>query len=203
MKYIGIATAGLAGILASTNAMAADTPGVLVPAPTQDSSREDAPTPPEPAAAPSQPAEMFVPAPVASTRKQIVLPVNTLVLVTPAEEITSKKMKEGTTREFLVVEDVVQDGVVIIPRGSPVTATVTWRTGKGIVGKSAKFELTFERVRVNGRDFALRGSHRQEGRGNTAGALLGSMIITGRSAVMPVGQVVNVFTKEPIAKVTQ
>ncbi len=110
-------------------------------------------------------------------------------------------MKEGTTREFLVVEDVVQDGAVIIPRGSPVTATVTWRTGKGIVGKSAKFELSFDRVRVNGRDFALRGAHRQEGRGNTAGALLGSMIITGRSAVMPVGQVVNVFTKEPIAKV--
>ncbi|WP_336981329.1 hypothetical protein [Altererythrobacter fulvus] len=197
MKYHGITAASLAGILAATPSLAADESGVLVPAKTQTAPLDVAPAQP----ALETRAEMFVPAPVASSSKQVILPVNTLVLVTPAEEITSKKMKEGTTREFLVVEDVVQDGAVIIPRGSPVTATVTWRTGKGIVGKSAKFELSFDRVRVNGRDFALRGAHRQEGRGNTAGALLGSMIITGRSAVMPVGQVVNVFTKEPIAKV--
>lgn len=126
------------------------------------------------------------------------LPNNTLVLVTPAAEITSKKMKEGTKREFLVVEDVVQDGLIVIPRGSHVEATVTWRTGKGIVGKSAKFELSFDWVRVGSHNWKLRGTHRQEGRGNTAGALLGSMIITGRSAEMVPGQIVNVFTAEPI-----
>lgn len=126
------------------------------------------------------------------------LPVNTLVLVTPANEITSKKMKEGTKRKFLVVEDVVQDGYVVIPRGSPVEATVTWRTGKGIVGKSAKFELSFDWVRVGSHNWRLRGAHREEGRGNTAGALLGAAIITGKSAVMIPGQIVNVFTEEPI-----
>ena len=126
------------------------------------------------------------------------LPLNTLVLVTPANEITSKKMKEGTKRKFLVVEDVVYDGYVVIPRGSPVEATVTWRTGKGIVGKSAKFELSFDWVRVGSHNWKLRGAHRQEGKGNTAGALLGAAIITGRSAVMTPGQVVNVFTDEPI-----
>lgn len=126
------------------------------------------------------------------------LPVNTLVLVTPADEITSKEMKEGTQRRFLVVEDVVYAGRVIIPRGSEVQSTVTWRTGKGIVGKSAKFELSFDWVRVSANNWRLRGQHRQEGRGNTAGALLGSAIITGKSAVMMPGQVVNVFTAEPI-----
>jgi len=126
------------------------------------------------------------------------LPVNTLVLVTPAEEITSKKMKEGTQRRFLVVEDVVYGGKVIIPRGSEVQATVTWRTGKGIVGKSAKFELSFDWVRVGSTNWRLRGQHRQEGKGNTAGALLGSAIITGKSATMTPGQIVNVFTAEPI-----
>lgn len=141
-----------------------------------------------------------VEAPPAPVTKSVVLPINTLVEVTPAEEITSKKMKEGTTRSFLVAKDVVQDGVVMIPRGSPVEAEVTWRTGKGIVGKSAKFELTFRNVKIDGRVWSLRGSHRQEGRGNTAGALLGSMIITGRSAEMPVGQLVNVFTAEAIAR---
>jgi hypothetical protein len=126
------------------------------------------------------------------------LPINTLVLVTPAEEITSKKMKEGTQRRFLVVEDVVYAGKVVIPRGSEVQSTVTWRTGKGIVGKSAKFELTFDWVRVGSTNWRLRGQHRQEGKGNTAGALLGSAIITGKSAVMTPGQIVNVFTAEAI-----
>jgi hypothetical protein len=126
------------------------------------------------------------------------LPTNTLVLVTPAEEITSKKMKEGTQRRFLVVEDVVFAGKVIIPRGSEVQSTVTWRTGKGIVGKSAKFELSFDWVRVGNTNWRLRGQHRQEGKGNTAGALLGSAIITGKSAVMTPGQIVNIFTAEPI-----
>jgi hypothetical protein len=109
-----------------------------------------------------------------------------------------KKMKEGTQRRFLVVEDVVFGGKVIIPRGSEVQATVTWRTGKGIVGKSAKFELSFDWVRVGSNNWRLRGQHRQEGKGNTAGALLGSAIITGKSATMTPGQIVNVFTAEPI-----
>ncbi len=130
--------------------------------------------------------------------RTITLPINTLVQVTPANEITSKEMKEGTSREFLVVNDVEYQGEVIIPRGAPVEAKVTWRTGKGIVGKSAKFELSFDWVRVNQASYRLRGMHRQEGRGNTAGALLGAAIITGKSATMTPGQIVNVFTAEPI-----
>lgn len=126
------------------------------------------------------------------------LPANTMIVVTPAEEITSIKMKEGTQRTFLVVEDVVYNGAIVIPRGSPVQSTVTYRTGKGIVGKSAKFELSFDSVRIGNQTFRLRGQHRQEGRGNTAGALLGSAVITGKSAVMTPGQTVNVFTADPI-----
>lgn len=140
--------------------------------------------------------------PVASVQAGIalavVVPVNTLVVVTPIEEITSKEMKVGEVRNFMVVNDVVEEGAVVIRRGSPVRATVTWRTGKGIVGKSAKFELTFDSVRAGGRDWRLRGSVRQEGRGNTVGALLGSAIITGRSAVITPGQLINVFTAEEI-----
>ncbi|HEV7311326.1 hypothetical protein [Sphingopyxis sp.] len=139
-----------------------------------------------------------VPAVIQPASRTITLPVNTLVQVTPANEITSKEMKEGTKREFLVVNDVEYQGVVVIPRGSPVEAQVTWRTGKGIVGKSAKFELSFDWVRVNQANYKLRGMHRQEGRGNTAGALLGAAIITGKSATMVPGQIVNVFTAEPI-----
>jgi hypothetical protein len=127
-----------------------------------------------------------------------VLPAETIVTVTPVDEITSMHMHKGDVERLQVAADVAYNGTVIIPRGAPVKATVTWRTGKGIVGKSAKFILTFNSVNVRGRDWALKGTHRQEGRGNTVAALLGSAIITGRSAVMLSGQVVNAFTAEPI-----
>jgi hypothetical protein len=91
----------------------------------------------------------------------VVVPINTLVVVTPTEEITSIDMKVGEVRNFMVVNDVIEDGAVMIRRGSPVKTTVTWRTGKGIVGKSAKFELTFNSVRSGGREWKLRGSVRQ------------------------------------------
>jgi hypothetical protein len=48
-------------------------------------------------------------------------------------------------------------------------------------------------VRVSSTNWRLRGQHRQEGKGNTAGALLGSAIITGKSATMAPGKIVNVF----------
>ncbi|QFT76001.1 hypothetical protein [Erythrobacter sp. THAF29] len=136
-----------------------------------------------------------VPAAVATT---VTLPKDTLIKVSPVAEITSKKMKEGTTREFRVAEEIRRDGVTIVPLNAPVVATVSWRTGKGIFGKSAKFELTFTSIVLDGKTYDLTGTHRQEGRGNTAAALLVSGIITGRSAVMVPDQVVNARTAEDI-----
>lgn len=144
------------------------------------------------------PAASQIVAPTPTPALATLLPANTLISVTPVQEITSKDMKEGDVRMLQVATDVSEKGVIVIPRGAPVQALVTWRTGKGIVGKSAKFELTFQKITVGGKDYALKGTHRQEGRGNTVGALLGSMIITGRSAVMPSGQIVNAFTAEAI-----
>ncbi|HEY1124749.1 MAG TPA: hypothetical protein VGE65_03885 [Sphingobium sp.] len=128
----------------------------------------------------------------------VVLPADTMITVTPVDDISSKGMKEGDVRTLQVASDVTQNGVVVIPRGSQVKGTITWRTGKGIVGKSAKFEITFNTVLVSGKQYALKGKHRQEGKGNTVGALLGSAIITGKSAVITSGQVLNAFTAEAI-----
>lgn len=138
------------------------------------------------------------PASGTSTPSSVVLPINTMVSIVPVNEITSMHMHVGDVEQLQVAADIVQNGIVVIPRGSPVKATVTWRTGKGIVGKSAKFVLTFNSVNVRGHDWALKGTHRQEGRGNTLAALLGSSIVTGHSAVILSGQVLNAFTDEPI-----
>jgi hypothetical protein len=143
------------------------------------------------------PALVIAQAPAAAA-PQVVLPMDTMIQVTPVNEITSIKMKEGDTYMMQVAADVAQNGVVVIPRGAPVKGTITWRTGKGIGGKSAKFDMTFNTVTVQGHQYALKGKHRQEGKGNTVAALLGSMFVSGRSAIITSGQVVTAFTAEAI-----
>ncbi|MEO9462245.1 MAG: hypothetical protein ABJ242_05870 [Marinomonas sp.] len=142
--------------------------------------------------------QVIAEAPPMESKKQVTLQKDTLLKVSPIAEVTSKKMKEGETREFRVAEEISRDGITIVPLNAPVVATVTWRTGKGIFGKSAKYELTFTSVEIDGKTYALAGKHRQEGRGNTAAALLVSGIITGKSAVMVPDQVVNARTAEDI-----
>lgn len=127
------------------------------------------------------------------------LPASTLISVTPNAEITSKRVQVGQKVGFTVVNDVMDGGAVVIPRGSQVAASVTWKTGKAVGGKSGKFEVTFEKVAIAGRDYSLSGVHRQEGKGNTVAAIFATWLVSGRSAVMLPGQIVNAFTAEAIA----
>ncbi len=140
----------------------------------------------------------LAPEPAAMPVVSRALPASTLVAVTPDAEITSKRIEVGQKVGFVVVNDVVNDGAVVIPRGSSVVASVNFKTGKAIGGKSGKFEVTFERVNVRGKDYAMRGVHRQEGKGNTVAAVFGSILVSGRSAVMQPGQFANAFTAEAI-----
>lgn len=127
-----------------------------------------------------------------------VLPGSTAVLLASDGEITSKKVEVGDKFTFAVVNDVVENGVVAIPRGSKVQSTITWKTGKAIGGKSGKFELSFDSINVRGKDYKMRGTHRQEGKGNTVAAVFASIWISGRSAVMLEGQNVTMYTDEAI-----
>ncbi len=126
------------------------------------------------------------------------LPANTMVQVTPEAEISSKKINLGDKVGFAVVNDVTDGGQVVIPRGSHVEGAITFKTGKAIGGKSGKFEVTFEKITVGGKTYAMKGTHRQEGKGNTVAAVFGSMLVSGRSAVMLPGDFANAFTNEAI-----
>lgn len=126
------------------------------------------------------------------------LPPNTILSVTPTAEISSKHIEKGDKFIFSVVQDVVENGVVVIRRGSTVTGTISWKTGRAIGGKSGKFEISWNTVTIGSKEYPLQGIHRQEGRGNTAAALLGSMVVSGRSAVLQPGNVVTAMTAQPI-----
>ena len=140
------------------------------------------------------------PAPVETARSASrFLPAGTLVSLSPLQEISSKHMREGQHFPFVVVEDVVENGVVVIPRGSSATGIVTAQTGRAIGGKSGKFDISFESVAANGVHFPLTGLSRKEGKGNTMGALFGLIFISGRSATLLPGEVVKAFTSERTA----
>lgn len=126
----------------------------------------------------------------------VMVRAGTMVAMTPMAEIASSKVKVGDSFEFTVVNDVVENGVVAVPRGSKALGTIKWKTGKAIGGKSGKFEIAFKQLNVNGKVVPLSGVHRQEGKGNTVGAVFGSIWISGRSAIMTPGQVVNAMIAE-------
>lgn len=157
--------------------------------------------PPAPVVVPAPGSQMAGPGPSAPVTAQVAhfLPAGTLVSLTPVEELTSKHMREGTQYDFMVVTDVVDNGVVVIPRGSKAIGVVTMQTGRAVGGKSGKFDISFQSVAANGITFPLSGVHRAEGKGNTLGALFGSIIISGHSAVMLPGDVVTAFTRDRTA----
>lgn len=163
----------------------------------------------ETAAAPAAvPAVVAAPAiAIAAPAPGLMLPSYTEVILTPDAEANSKKLREGHTIPMHTVFDVMHNGVVVIPKGTRGMGTVTWRTGKGAFGKSAKMEITFNELTLpNGHRLPLAGTHRQEGQGNT-GAAVGAAIavgvfgafVTGKSAIIPNGQHLMARTNEPLA----
>lgn len=148
------------------------------------------------AATPATPAVAVAPAVVPATARS--LPASTMISIASDTEISSKKIEVGQKFPFFVTADIVENGVVAIPRGTRVESTVTYKTGKAVGGKSGKFELSFDKLTLGGKQYALRGTHRQEGKGNTVAAVFASLIISGRSAVMLPGQTVTAFTNEAI-----
>lgn len=185
MSYTRFALAVLAGTVAS-GASAGVKWVPLSPQAKQDQGRMLAPAP-----ADVQSAQ--------AAREIRYLPAGTLVSLSPLQEISSKRMREGQRFDFMVVEDVTENGVVVIPRGSRATGIITAQTGRAIGGKSGKFDISFDSVFANNVRFPLTGVARREGNGNTVGALFGLIFISGRSATLLPGQVVTAMTSERTA----
>lgn len=133
------------------------------------------------------------------------LPVNSEVLLSVNAEINSKKVKQGQKFALSVARDVMVGDYIVIPRGTPAWGQVSYRTGKGAFGKSAKIEIDMTEVELNGRHILLNGHYRIEGQGNT-GAAVGAAVavgpfgafVTGRSAVVAQGTEYKAFTREAL-----
>lgn len=136
----------------------------------------------------------------------VTLPSNTELLLRLNEEVNSKRVKEGHTFRVALAQDVMMGNYVILPKGTPGTGYVSYRTGKGAFGKSGKMEITMKSLDLpSGRSIGLTGMTRQEGQGNT-GATVGAAVavgvfsafVTGRSAIFVEGREVRGFTRDAL-----
>jgi len=173
-----------------------------------NSAMKPAPAPTPAAVQPAiSPVVAQAPLPAAATTT---LPANTEILVSMNEDLTSKggRIEEGHKFGLSVVHDVMLNGMVVIPKGTPAFGEVTWLTGKGAFGKSGKMEIELRYIELNGRTIPVTGKYRQEGEGNTVGTVAGvvavgvfAAFITGKSARIPQGRELKAFTKEALAVV--
>lgn len=125
--------------------------------------------------------------------------------MTPNDNLTSKSLREGDTFLMSTVFDVMYSGYVVIPKGTPGQGRVSYRTGKGAFGKSAKMEVSFDWLELNGRRISLTGKHRQEGEGNTGATVaavatvwVAAPFITGKSAKIAHGMQLSARTAEAL-----
>jgi hypothetical protein len=104
-----------------------------------------------------------------------------------------------------VTRDVLLGDYIVIPRGTRAVGQLTYRTGKGAFGKSAKIEFDVVELDLSGRIVPLRGHYRIEGQGNT-GATVGAVVavgvfsafVTGRSAIVAQGTEFRAYTSNPL-----
>ncbi|MDX3883612.1 MAG: hypothetical protein QHC65_04260 [Sphingomonas sp.] len=152
------------------------------------------------------PAPVMAVAPVAAPANVATLPSGTEVSLRLNEVLTTKSAREGDTFNLTLTHDVMLAGYVAIPRGTRGVGEVTWKTGKGMLGKSGKLEIALRYLDLNGRRIPLDGKYRHEGSGNTV-ATVGSVVllwpaapfITGKSGVIPEGREFIAHTVETLA----
>src|ERR1051325_378568 len=145
-------------------------------------------------------------APAAEAPAGLQLAANTPITLSMNNELSSKHAREGDTFPLTVVQDIAVDGHVVIPRGTRAVGEVVRRTGRGAFGKSGKMEVAVRYIDFAGRRIPLEGLYRQEGEGNTAatvGAVLGAgivggLVISGHSAVIPQGRELQARTIDSI-----
>ena len=144
-----------------------------------------------------------------ATDAQAALPANSEIWVSPNAEVNSKKIKQGEKFDMSVSRDVMLGNFVVIPRGTRAIGQISYRTGKGAFGKSAKMEFEVVDVDLAGRLIPVKGHYRIEGQGNT-GATVGAVVavgvfgafVTGHSAAVAQGTEYKAYTTDALPIVT-
>lgn len=170
-------------------------------------------------AASSATAQTFVPSPpvpqqagtamVVGAPQSAVLRTGTPVPLKLDEELTTKgkKLRVGQRFQMETSADVMLNGHVVIPAGSPAVGQITDVRNKGMWGKSGHLGAEVLYVTANGRQIRLSGAFDDKGTAGGIGATAVSAVVflpagffmTGTSAKVPMGAPVNAFVDEDVA----
>jgi hypothetical protein len=103
----------------------------------------------------------------------LTLPNNTAIRLKFSKTISSETAHVGDTVELVVVEDVLVDGLCLIPSGAPAVAVVTEAEPKKRMGKGGKLGLNVKSVRLaDNEDAAARSFQETTGSSSTAGTVM-------------------------------
>lgn len=103
----------------------------------------------------------------------------TKVPLTLGRELSSGKEVTGNRVDFIVSEDILVQGVVVIPKGSKAMGTIVQAQGKRRMGRAGKLNVTIDEVRLaDGERVKLRSIQETTGKGRQ-GLMTGAMIATG------------------------
>jgi hypothetical protein len=109
-----------------------------------------------------------------STRTAFVLEDGTPIKLRLSQTVSSADAHVNDRVEFEVLEDVLVNGIVVIPKGASALGTVTEAVPKRRMARGGKLEIIMDSVRlVDGQKAALRAVKDGKGGGHTGGMTVG------------------------------
>jgi hypothetical protein len=94
------------------------------------------------------------------------------------ETISSADAQVGQTIDFEVVDDIVIDGVVVVPHGATAWATVTSAQAKRRMGRAGHLDINIDKVRLADGEKALLRAVKDSKGGSHTGAVTGAIVAT-------------------------
>lgn len=169
-------------VVFTSTSLAQDAPRPQEPQSTEQPSSA-APPAPNPAE-PANPPDTQIPANASALSK--VVKEGTPVKLMFAQSVTSRSVTAGTPVEFRVVEPVMIEGQVAIPKNARAIGYLARSESAGAVGKGGSLEIRMETIRVRGQSYKLRGAKSGK-EGRATGKVVGLTILFGLSGFLMAG----------------
>ncbi|MEL7219604.1 MAG: hypothetical protein AAGK01_14400 [Pseudomonadota bacterium] len=144
--------------------------------------------------------QIVEPAGAVMRANSLILPQRTRIPFVVSQEISSKKARKGDLIKLTLRDDLVFEGAVVVPAGTPAVGEISKAQKKGFMGEGGRlsarmlyFDLPTGPVRISG-PLASLGDDQTELATLATTATLGiAFFVTGKSAVIPAGAELSVL----------
>lgn len=120
----------------------------------------------------------------AAPSENILVPAGAEVMILTKTDLYSNTVFVGERLAFEVARDVIIDGRVVIAKGAPVEAVVTWAIPRRSFGRGGKLGISVDTVTaVDGQKIKLRAALNAQGDGRTGKAVI-PVILGGMGGVL-------------------